>query len=58
MIPLDYVQALVNIAIIPHAYKPALLNNGLKTTVPPYIAVGTKIVVLTEDGSYMERAKD
>jgi elongation factor P len=26
--------------------------------VPPYIATGTRIVVLTEDGSYVERAKD
>jgi len=40
------------------SYKPAVLSNGLKTMVPPYIAVGTKIVVLTEDGSYQERAKD
>ncbi|MFC3069882.1 elongation factor P [Phenylobacterium soli] len=40
------------------SYKPAILSNGLKTQVPPYITVGTKIVVLTEDGSYQERAKD
>jgi elongation factor P len=40
------------------SYKPALLSNGVKTMVPPYIAVGTRIVVLTEDGSYQERAKD
>jgi elongation factor P len=40
------------------SYKPAVLSNGLKTTVPPYITVGTRIVVLTEDGSYQERAKD
>jgi elongation factor P len=40
------------------SYKPAVLSNGLKTMVPPYIAVGTRIVVLTEDGSYQERAKD
>jgi elongation factor P len=40
------------------SYKPALLSNGLKTMVPPYIAVGTRIVILTEDGSYQERAKD
>ena len=40
------------------SYKPAVLSNGLKTQVPPYITVGTKIVVLTEDGSYQERAKD
>jgi elongation factor P len=26
--------------------------------VPPYIAAGTKVIILTEDGSYQERAKD
>jgi elongation factor P len=40
------------------SYKPAILSNGLRTMVPPYIASGTRIVVLTEDGSYVERAKD
>jgi elongation factor P len=36
------------------SYKPALLSNGLRTMIPPYIGPGTKIVVLTEDGSYQE----
>lgn len=40
------------------SYKPATLSNGLRTMVPPYITTGTRIVVLTEDGSYVERAKD
>ena len=40
------------------SYKPAVLSNGLRTMIPPYIGPGTKIVVLTEDGSYQERAKD
>lgn len=40
------------------SYKPALLSNGLRTMIPPYIGPGTRIVVLTEDGSYQERAKD
>jgi elongation factor P len=40
------------------SYKPAILSNGVKTMVPPYISVGTRIVILTEDGSYQERAKD
>lgn len=40
------------------SYKPALLSNGVKTAVPPYITVGTRVVVMTEDGSYVERAKD
>lgn len=40
------------------SYKPAVLSNGVRTMVPTYITVGTRIVVMTEDGSYVERAKD
>jgi elongation factor P len=40
------------------SYKPAILNNGVRSMVPTYITVGTRIVVMTEDGSYVERAKD
>ncbi|MBN9581830.1 MAG: elongation factor P [Afipia sp.] len=40
------------------SYKPAMLSNGVRTGVPPHIGVGTRIVVMTEDGSYVERAKD
>lgn len=40
------------------SYKPAILSNGVRTLVPPHIANGTRIVVMTEDGSYVERAKD
>ena len=40
------------------SYKPAKLSNGAKTMVPPHIQVGTRVVVQTEDGSYVERAKD
>ncbi len=40
------------------SYKPAVLENGVRTLVPPHIAAGTRIVVSTADGSYMERAKD
>jgi elongation factor P len=39
------------------SYKPARLSNGVKTSVPPFIETGEKIVVRTEDGSYVERAK-
>jgi len=39
------------------SYKPAKLSNGVKTTVPPFIESGEKIVVKTEDGSYVERSK-
>jgi elongation factor P len=40
------------------SYKPAMLSNGVRTNVPPHIAPGTRIVVMTADGSYVERAKD
>ena len=39
------------------SYKPARLSNGVKTSVPPFIDTGERIVVRTEDGSYVERAK-
>lgn len=40
------------------SYKPAKLSNGVRTNVPPFIGPGTRVVVMTEDGSYVERAKD
>jgi elongation factor P len=40
------------------SYKPAMLSNGIRTSVPPFITAGTRIVVMTADGSYVERAKD
>ncbi len=40
------------------SYKPAVLANGLRTLVPPHIESGTRVVINTADGSYVERAKD
>ena len=40
------------------SYKPAMLSNGVRTMVPPYLAIGVRVVVMTADGSYVERAKD
>jgi elongation factor P len=40
------------------SYKPAVLSNGVRTMVPPFVTAGTKIVVQTADGSYVERAKE
>ena len=39
------------------SYKSATLENGVRTLVPPFIEAGTKIVVLTDDGSYVKRAE-
>jgi elongation factor P len=40
------------------SFKPATLSNGVRTMVPTHIVAGTRVVVLTADGSYVERAKD
>ncbi|HQS08224.1 MAG: elongation factor P [Rhizobiales bacterium 24-66-13] len=40
------------------SYKPAMLSNGVRTMVPPHVATGTRVVVMTADASYVERAKD
>ena len=39
------------------SYKPALLENGVRVQVPPFIGAGEKIVVDTSTGAYVERAK-
>jgi len=40
------------------SFKPAMLSNGVRTMVPTHITVGTRVVINTTDGSYLERAKD
>ncbi|MFI4986924.1 MAG: elongation factor P [Alphaproteobacteria bacterium] len=40
------------------SYKPAVLENGVRTLVPPFVEAGTRIIVNTADASYVERAKD
>jgi len=39
------------------SYKSAVLENGLKIQVPPFIDAGTKVIVATEDGTYVKRAE-
>ena len=40
-----------------NSFKPAILDNGVRIMVPPHIGVGTKVIINTEDLSYVERAK-
>ena len=40
------------------SYKPAMTSNGLRVMVSPHIGPGTRIVINTDDDSYVERAKD
>lgn len=37
-------------------YKPATLETGLETKVPPFVEEGEKVSIDTEDGSYVEKA--
>lgn len=39
------------------SYKGATLENGMKIQVPPFINAGTKVIVSTEDGTYVRRAE-
>jgi len=39
-----------------NSFKPATLSNGVRTNVPPFVGIGEKLVILTEDGSYVKRA--
>jgi elongation factor P len=40
------------------SYKPGKLENGRRILIPPHIESGTRLVVNTTDGTYLERAKD
>lgn len=39
------------------SYKPAVLENGARVMVPPFVTVGEKIVVATEDATYVRRSE-
>ncbi|MEM7547740.1 MAG: elongation factor P [Pseudomonadota bacterium] len=39
-----------------NSFKPAVLDNGVRTMVPPFVGTGEKIIVSTETGEYSERA--
>jgi elongation factor P len=44
-------------ATVTSSYKPAILTNGVKVMVPSYLVTGEKIVIKTEDVTFVERAK-
>jgi elongation factor P len=39
------------------SYKGATLENGIRIQVPTFIEAGTKVIVSTDDGSYVKRAE-
>jgi elongation factor P len=38
------------------SFKPAVVDNNLRTNVPTFVNVGDKIVISTADGAYVKRA--
>ena len=38
------------------SYKPAMLENGIRVLVPPFIAAGERIIVDTNELTYVRRA--
>jgi elongation factor P len=39
------------------SYKPAVLENGLRIMVPPFVTAGEKVVVDTNEVAYIKRAE-
>jgi elongation factor P len=39
-----------------NSFKPAILDNGVKVMVPPFVAQDEEIIVNTESMEYSERA--
>lgn len=37
------------------SYKPAVLENGVKVMLPPFVKVGDKVAIDTRDGSFLRR---
>ena len=40
------------------SFKPAMLDNGVRVMVPPFVESGTRVVINTADSTYRERARD
>ena len=39
-----------------NSYKPAMLTGNIRSSVPPFVGVGERVIVATEDGAYVRRA--
>ncbi len=57
VLTVDTADAVVKGQTAASSYKPAIMENGVRVLVPPFIEAGDKLVVRTIDGTYVERAK-
>ena len=53
----DQTEPVIKGQTITATFKPAILDNNVRIMVPPFIKIGDKLVVRTEDATYVERAK-
>ena len=57
IVEVDMTDPVIKGSTVTSSYKPAMLTNGLKVMVPPYLTSGEKIVIKTEDLTFVERDK-
>lgn len=48
---------IIKASTVTSSYKPAICDRGIKVMVPQYVETGQKIIVKTEDSTFVERAK-
>jgi elongation factor P len=56
-VEIQHTDPIIKGATVTSSYKPAILTNGIRVMVPQYLVTGEKIIVKTEDISFVERAK-
>lgn len=57
VVEIDQTDPVIKGATITSSFKPAIIVGGLKVMVPPYLNTGEKIVIKTDDLSFLEREK-
>lgn len=57
VVEIEQTDPVIKGATVTSSYKPAILTNGLRIMVPPYLTSGEKVVIKTEDLTFVERAK-
>ncbi len=57
VVEISETEAVVKGQTASSSYKPAILTNGVRVTVPPHIETGDKIKINTKDLTYIEKSK-
>lgn len=57
IVEVEQTDPVIKGSTVTSSYKPAILKNGVRVMVPPYLTSGEKIVIKMEDFTFVERAK-